>query len=150
MLVLPFLSPTPRLGLTRIAVGMAVSKAGYLPALSNLCDTAHLPLFGGFGRVKDIRPGNFSARFSEMPVAVRQTWRLRFTEKVVQFVWTMYPGTCCAAGYARTELDGRREARAGVVGTRILDTVTGSAKARAASKQPGTVYCFFDQPYRHR
>jgi hypothetical protein len=59
----PFL-PTPRWALTRIAVGMAVSKAGYLLALSNLCGTAHLPLFVDFGRAKDIRPGNLSAPFS--------------------------------------------------------------------------------------
>jgi hypothetical protein len=56
----------PSWGLTRIAVGMAVSKAGYLLALSNLCGTAHLPLFVGFGRVKDIRPGDLRAPFSEI------------------------------------------------------------------------------------
>jgi hypothetical protein len=52
--------------LTRIAVGMAVSKAGYLLALSNLCGTAYLPLFVGFSRAKDIRPGNLSAPFSDI------------------------------------------------------------------------------------
>jgi hypothetical protein len=85
---------------------MAVSKAGYLLALSNLCGTAHLPLFVGFGRVKDIRPGDLSAPFSD--IASR-----------------------CSADLAVTIY---RESS-----LNLLDTVAGSAKARAASKQPGTV-----------
>ena len=61
----PFFA-TPRWCRTRIAVAMAVSKAGYLLALSNLCGRAHRQLFAGFGRVKDIRQGNLSALLSDI------------------------------------------------------------------------------------
>jgi hypothetical protein len=78
---------------TRIAVGVAVSRAGYLLALSNLCGTAHLPLFAGFGRVKDIRPGDLSAPFSDIASRCSADFAVTIYREDSAIVWSMYPGT---------------------------------------------------------